>query len=72
MSIVNTITVCENSNSFKIKLIDMENMDDLNSIYGGDTIDIHGEVFDKDFDEVGFDPIEEDDSDADAAELYDY
>ena len=50
----------------------MENINDLNSIYGGDTIDIHGEVFDKDFDEVGFNPVEEDDSDADAAELYDY
>ena len=50
----------------------MENINDLNSIYGGDTIDIHSEVFDKDFDEVGFDPVEEDDSDAEAAELYDY
>lgn len=54
------------------KFINMENINDLNSIYGEDTIDIHGEVFDKDFDEVGFDPIEEDDSDANAAELYDY
>lgn len=69
----NTITVCENSNSFFLnKFIDMENINDLDSIYGEDTIDIHGEVFDKDFDEVGFDPVEEDDSDVDAAELYDY
>ena len=34
------------------------------------SIDIHSEVFDKDFDEVGFDPIEEDDSDNESAELY--
>lgn len=54
------------------KFINMEDINDLNSIYGEDTIDIHGEVFDKDFDEVGFDPVEEDDSDANAAELYDY
>lgn len=38
--------------------------------YSDDSIQIHGEVFDKDFDEVGFDPIEEDDSDSEAAELY--
>ena len=50
----------------------MKNDNDINSLYGDDTINIHEEVFDKDFDEVGFDPIEEDDSDDDAAELYDY
>lgn len=44
--------------------------DNLDYIYGSDFIDIHGETFDKDFDEVGFDPIEEDDSDSEAAELY--
>lgn len=38
--------------------------------YSDDSIQIHCEVFDKDFDEVGFDPIEEDDSDSEAAELY--
>ena len=38
--------------------------------YSDDSIQIHGEVFDKDFDDVGWDPIEEDDSDSDAAELY--
>lgn len=38
--------------------------------YSDDSIQIHCEVFDKDFDEVGFDPIEEDDSDNEAAELY--
>ena len=42
----------------------------MEDIYGDDTIDIHAEIFDKDFDEVGFDPIEEDDSDSEAAELY--
>ena len=34
------------------------------------TIDIHSEVFDKDFDEVGWDPEVVDDSDEEAAELY--
>lgn len=42
----------------------------MEDIYGDDTIDIHAETFDRDFDEVGFDPIEEDDSDSEAAELY--
>ena len=42
----------------------------MEDIYGDDTIDIHAETFDKDFDEVGFDPIEEDNSDSEAAELY--
>ena len=30
------------------------------------------EVFDKDFDDVGWDPIEEDDSDSDAADMFGY
>ena len=34
------------------------------------TIDIHSETFDKDFDEVGWDPEVIDDSDEEAAELY--
>lgn len=42
----------------------------MEDIYNNDTIDIHAETFDKDFDDVGFDPIEVDDSDVDAAELY--
>lgn len=42
----------------------------MEDIYDDDTIDIHAETFDKDFDEVGFDPIEEDDSDNESAELY--
>lgn len=36
------------------------------------SIDIHAEVFDKDFDEVGFDPIEEDDSDEECAQIFGY
>lgn len=39
---------------------------DENSVF------IHSEVFDKDFDEVGWDPIKVDDSDAEAAELFGY
>lgn len=44
--------------------------DNLNYIYGDDTIDIHGETFDKDFDDVGWEPEVVDDSDEEAAELY--
>lgn len=33
-------------------------------------IDIHSEVFDKDFDNVGFEPMSIDDSDEEAEELY--
>lgn len=42
------------------------------TIYSDDTVDIHGETFDKDFDDVEYDPVEEDDSDEEAAELYGY
>ena len=41
-----------------------------NIIEDDNTIDIHSEVFDKDFDEVGWDPEFVDDSDEEAAELY--
>jgi hypothetical protein len=44
----------------------------MKDIYEDNTIDIHAETFDKDFDEVGFDPIEEDDSDSDAADMFGY
>lgn len=40
--------------------------------YSDDSIQIHGEVFDKDFDDVSWDPIEEDDSDSDAADMFGY
>lgn len=36
------------------------------------SIDIHSEVFDKDFDEVGFEPIEIDDSDEELAQTFGY
>lgn len=42
------------------------------NIYEKDTIEIHGEVLDKDFDEVGWEPEVDDDSNEEAAELYDY
>lgn len=48
------------------------NNNEIDSLYGGVTTDIHSEVFNTDFDDVAFDPIEEDDSDAEAAELYGY
>lgn len=44
--------------------------DNLDYIYGDDTIDIHGETFDKDFDDVGWEPEVVDDSNEEAAELY--
>lgn len=44
--------------------------DNLDYIYGDNTIDIHGETFDKDFDDVGWESGVEDDSDEEAAELY--
>lgn len=36
------------------------------------SINIHAEAFDKDFDEIGYDPIKIDDSDAEAAEMFGY
>lgn len=36
------------------------------------SIDIHSEVFDKDFDEVGFEPVEIDDSDEELARTFGY
>lgn len=46
----------------------------MENIYEDDAINIHVEAFNKDFDEIGFDPIEEEDDDYDeeAAELYGY
>ena len=35
-------------------------------------MEINQSCFEQDFDEVGYDPIEVDDSDEEAAELYDY
>ena len=36
------------------------------------SINIHSEVFDKDFDEVGFEPVEIDDSDEELAQTFGY
>lgn len=47
-------------------------MGKIDSIYDNDSIDIHSEVFDTDYDSVGWNPIEVDDSDEDSAELYGY
>lgn len=40
------------------------------TIYSDNTIDISSESFDKDFDEIDWNPKTEDDSDEEAAELY--
>lgn len=42
----------------------------MDDIYSEDCLDIHSEVFDKDFDEVGWDPEVVDDSDKDMEELF--
>lgn len=47
-------------------------MEDNISNYVDNSIEIHGEVLDKDFDDVGWDPVEIDDSDEDAAHEYGY
>lgn len=43
-----------------------------NDCYEEYSVDIYEEVFDKDLDEVAYEPTEVDDSDAEAAELYGY
>lgn len=47
-------------------------IDDITGDYVDDAIEIHGEVLNNDFDEAGWDPIEIDDSDEEAAELFGY
>lgn len=43
------------------------------NIYDDDTIQIHSELLDTDFDDVGFEPEEEvGDNDDDMSELFDY
>lgn len=56
-TVYNVLLVMGNDNSVE------DNMND-------NTIDIHSETFDKDFDEVSWDPEVIDDSDEEAAELY--
>lgn len=46
----------------------MDHFDD----YSDDSLQIHSEVFDKDFDDVGYEPIEFDDSDEEAANMFGY
>lgn len=45
-------------------------MNNNHEIYVDNEIGIHGEVFDKDFDDVGWEPEVVDDSDNEAAKLY--
>lgn len=47
-------------------------MEDNTPYYEEYDVEIHGEVFDKDFDDVGWDPIEVDDGDEEAAIKYGY
>lgn len=47
----------------------MNNNDDK---YVEQATHIHGEVFDKDFDDAGWDPVEIDDSDEEAAHEFGY
>jgi len=47
-------------------------IDDINGDYIDDSIEIHGEVFAQDFDDAGWEPIEVDDSDEEAAQLFGY
>ena len=49
----------------------MEEIDNtLDDIYGNDSVNIHGESFDKDFDDIGWNPEIVDDSNEEAAKLY--
>lgn len=47
-------------------------MEDNENKYIEQTIQIHGEVFDKDFDDAGWDPVEVDDSNEEAAHEFGY
>ena len=47
-------------------------MEDNEDKYVEQTIQIHGEVFDKDFDDAGWDPVEVDDSNEEAAYEFGY
>lgn len=42
----------------------------MDDIYGNNSIDIHSECFDTDFDDVGWDPETIDDSDSEMEELF--
>lgn len=47
-------------------------MEDNDDKYVEQTIQIHGEVFDKDFDDAGWEPVEIDESDEEAAHEFGY
>ena len=47
-------------------------MEDNKVDYIHNFVEIHGEVFDRDFDDVGWDPVAVDDSDEEAAHEYGY
>lgn len=47
-------------------------MEDNEDKYVEQTTQIHGEVFDKDFDDAGWDPVEVDDSDEEFAHEFGY
>lgn len=47
-------------------------MENNENKYVEQTIQIHGEVFDKDFDDVSWDPVEIDDSNEEAAHEFGY
>ena len=44
--------------------------EDTTDVYSDNTIDINSEAFTKDFDEISWNPVEVDDSDEEAKELY--
>lgn len=44
--------------------------EDAKDVYSDNTIDINSEAFTKDFDEISWNPVEVDDSDEEAKELY--
>lgn len=47
-------------------------MEDNDDKYVEQTIQIHSEVFDKDFDDAGWEPVEIDESDEEAAHEFGY
>lgn len=60
------------SATYIIILIIIIMIDDITGDYVDDAIEIHSEILNNDFDEAGWDPIEIDDSDEEAAELFGY
>lgn len=49
-----------------------KNIKSNNAMYDEDDLTIDAAAFDKDFDEIAFDPIEVDDNDDEAAEIFGY